>query len=66
MVDPTSDLGEAVDEDSAPRCATCGDPAYGVGRRTMTWVDDGMIERRHFCGDDCREEWSATEDGRSE
>ena len=24
MVDPTSDLGEDVDEDDAPACATCG------------------------------------------
>ena len=63
MVDPTSNLEEEVDEDSAPRCATCGDPAYGVGRRTVTWVDDGAVERRHFCDDDCQEEWPRDHDG---
>ncbi|MFC5279441.1 hypothetical protein ACFPM1_11840 [Halorubrum rubrum] len=56
MVDPTSDLGEE-DEESAPRCASCGEPALGVERRTVTWVEDGEIERRHFCGEACREGW---------
>ncbi|SFH33107.1 hypothetical protein SAMN04488066_101255 [Halorubrum aquaticum] len=56
MVDPTSDLGEE-DEASAPRCASCGEPALGVERRTVTWVAGGSVERRHFCGEACREEW---------
>lgn len=56
MVDPTSDLGED-DEASAPRCENCGEPAFGVGRRTTTWVENGAVERRHFCGDACRKEW---------
>jgi hypothetical protein len=56
MVDPTSDLGEE-DEASAPRCASCGEPAFGAGRRTVTWVDEGTVERRHFCSEACREGW---------
>jgi hypothetical protein len=56
MVDPTSDLGEE-DEASAPRCASCGEPALGAGRRTVTWVDEGTVERRHFCSEACREGW---------
>lgn len=57
MVDPTSDLGENVDEESAPRCATCGEPVLGVGRRAVTWVDDDRVEYRHFCDEKCRAEW---------
>lgn len=55
MVDPTSDLGED-DDASAPRCENCGEPAFGVGRRTVTRVENGTVERRHFCGEACREE----------
>ena len=62
MVDPTSDLGEDVDEESAPRCATCGEPVLGHGRRTVTWVDGDRVEHRHFCDDGCRDGW---EDERS-
>ncbi len=58
MVDPTSDLEEDVDEESAPRCGTCGKPAFGAGRRTVTWVDGGTVQHRHFCTQACRDEWS--------
>jgi hypothetical protein len=58
MVDPTSDLEEDVDEESAPRCVTCGEPALGVGRRTVTWVDDDAVQHRHFCTQDCRDDWT--------
>ncbi|WP_459821501.1 DUF7576 family protein [Halorubrum luteum] len=57
MVDPTSDLGEDVDEQSAPRCAACGEPVLGHERRTVTWVDGDHVEHRHFCDDECRNEW---------
>jgi len=57
MVDPTSDLGEDVDEEDAPRCVQCGDPAFGVGRRTITHVEDGQVEHEHFCDDACRAAW---------
>jgi hypothetical protein len=61
MVDPTSDLGEDVDEDTAPECAVCGvaivqDPNH----RVVTWVEDGSSLSRHFCSDDCRTDWLAT------
>jgi hypothetical protein len=57
MVDPTSELEEDVDEESAPGCATCGEPALGTGRRTVTWVDGVDAVHRHFCSDACREAW---------
>lgn len=59
MVDPTSDLEENVDPDDAPRCATCGDPIVNSPtHRVVTWVDDeGRVQYRHFCDDDCRAEW---------
>ncbi|QAU12354.1 hypothetical protein EKH57_06290 [Halorubrum sp. BOL3-1] len=57
MVDPTSELEEDVDEESAPRCVTCDGPALGVGRRTVTWVDGGDAVHRHFCSESCRAAW---------
>jgi hypothetical protein len=56
MVDPTSDLGED-DPESAPRCECCGEPALGAERRTVTRIEDGIVEHRHFCDPACREEW---------
>ncbi|PAU84212.1 hypothetical protein CK500_07200 [Halorubrum salipaludis] len=58
MVDPTSGLEEDVDEESAPRCATCGEPALGTGRRTVTWVDGDDAVHRQFCSQACRDEWT--------
>ena len=57
MVDATSDLEEDVDEESAPRCATCEEPALGVGRRTVTWVDGADVAHRSFCSRACRDDW---------
>ncbi len=57
MVDPTSDLEEDVDEESAPRCAACGQPVLGAGQRTVTWVVGTDVEQRHFCDDGCRADW---------
>ena len=57
MVDPTSDLEEDVDEESAPRCVTCGEPVLGPGRRTVTWVDGDDAVHREFCSPACRAEW---------
>ncbi|PSQ54924.1 hypothetical protein BRD22_11055 [Halobacteriales archaeon SW_8_68_21] len=57
MVDPTSELEEDVDEESAPRCAACGEPALGVGRRTVTWVEGGDAVHRRFCSAACRAAW---------
>ena len=58
MVDPTSDLEEDVDEESAPRCATCGEPALGTERKTVTWVDGDDAVHRHFCSQACRSDWT--------
>lgn len=56
MVDPTSDLGEDVDEADAPTCATCGDPILQSNtHRVVTWIADDQVHHRHFCSDDCRE-----------
>ncbi|MYL15204.1 hypothetical protein GLW36_00875 [Halorubrum terrestre] len=57
MVDPTSELEEDVDEESAPSCATCGEPALGTGHRTVTWVDGDDVVYRHFCSEPCRADW---------
>lgn len=58
MVDPTSELGEDVDEESAPACATCGDKIVQERtHRVVTWVDDGAVDAAHFCDDDCRMDW---------
>jgi hypothetical protein len=63
MVDPTSDLAEDVDEEDAPRCATCGTPVlYDPGHRTVSWVADGRVRHRHFCSEAHREEWLAEND----
>jgi hypothetical protein len=60
MVDPTSDLGEDVDEETAPRCAACGAPVVDAPtHRVVTWVEDGTVRHRHFCDDDCRGRWMA-------
>ncbi|SNR63426.1 DUF7576 family protein [Halorubrum vacuolatum] len=64
MVDPTSDLEEDIDEESAPRCDSCGAPVLGFGRRTVTWVLDDRVEHRHFCDEDCRAEWTEERPGR--
>lgn len=58
MVDPTSDLEENVDPEDAPTCATCGEPvANNPTHRVVTWVEDGAVQARHFCDDDCRDAW---------
>lgn len=58
MVDPTSDLGEDVTEDDAPRCRTCGEPiVQAADHRVVTWVEDGGVRTEHFCDEDCRLAW---------
>jgi hypothetical protein len=65
MVDPTSDLGEDVDEDDAPTCETCGkklvtEPEH----RVVSWVEDGSVQHRHFCSDECEASWQESNDAR--
>lgn len=58
MVDPTSNLGEGVTPEEAPRCATCGEPVLdNPDHRVVTWVEDGAAAHAHFCDDVCRAEW---------
>ncbi|TSD08518.1 hypothetical protein DP107_19565 [Haloglomus irregulare] len=58
MVDPTSDLGEDVTEEDAPRCGNCGEPILNdPGHRVITWVEDGDVRSAHFCDDSCRMNW---------
>ncbi len=56
MVDPTSDIGD-VDPEDAPACAVCGAAVTGDDHRVRSWVEDSNVEHRHFCDDDCLEEW---------
>jgi hypothetical protein len=62
MVDPTSDLEEDVDESNAPECTTCGakiirDPNH----RVVTWIEANRVQSRHFCSDECRDDWDDSE-----
>lgn len=60
MVDPTSDLGEDVTEDDAPKCELCDEPIVNEPtHRVITWVEDERVHTAHFCDDECRNEWSA-------
>jgi hypothetical protein len=55
MVDPTSDLGEDVSEEEAPRCAVCGDPiVQDPSHRVTTRIEDGEVTTTHFCSDACK------------
>lgn len=59
MVDPTSELGEDVDPEEAPRCDTCGDPVVDApDHRVVTWIEEGSVRSAHFCDDGCRANWS--------
>ena len=58
MADPTSDLGEDVSEEDAPRCENCDDPIVSEPtHRVVTEVEDGRVVHHHFCGDACLAEW---------
>lgn len=58
MVDPTSDLGEDVTEEDAPRCATCGDPiVHSPHHRVITWIEGDEVQTVHFCDEECRRNW---------
>ncbi len=58
MVDPTSDLGEDVTEEDAPRCAVCSEPiVQSPTHRVVTRIEDGAVVTTHFCGSTCRDEW---------
>lgn len=59
MVDPTSDLGEDVDEADAPACRTCGETiVHEPTHRVVTWVSDGEVQTAHFCAETCEDEWT--------
>ena len=58
MEDPTSDVGE-VDPEEASECVVCGDRIVNSpSHRVVTWVEDGDVQHRHFCGDACLADWS--------
>lgn len=59
MVDPISDLGE---EEDAPDCVECGDPAAGPERRVVTRIEEGTAVHYDFCGSECAERWLRSED----
>ncbi|MFB6251142.1 MAG: hypothetical protein ABEI27_05560 [Halobellus sp.] len=55
MVDPTSDLGEDVDEADAPECVNCGEKiVQSPTHRVVTWVEGGNVSSKHFCSEECR------------
>ena len=58
MADPTSDLGEDVTEDDAPRCEHCDDPiVQDPDHRVVTEIKDGRAVYHHFCSEDCLVAW---------
>jgi hypothetical protein len=58
MVDPTSDIGENVDEADAPSCATCGEKIVeSQDHRVITWIEEGQVQSAHFCDETCRMDW---------
>lgn len=62
MIDPTSDVGR-VDESEAPTCVVCGEVIVNdPDHRVVTWIEDGEVRHRDFCGDDCRDQWLAEND----
>jgi hypothetical protein len=57
-VDPTSEIGEDVEEADAPLCAVTGDPIVEEEtHRVLSWIDDGTVQRLHFSSPRHREEW---------
>lgn len=62
MVDPTSDLGEDISEADAPSCAACGDVILEhPNHRVITWIENGQVATEHFCDEECRLNWDASE-----
>ena len=59
MVDPTSDLGEDVTEEDAPRCETCEEPLVAEpNHRVVTWIENDEVRTAHFCDETCRMNWN--------
>jgi len=62
MVDPTSEIGEDVSEEDAPRCDTCGDPIVNFpNHRVITWIENDQVQSAHFCDDNCRMDWDGSD-----
>jgi len=58
MADPTSDLGEDVTEEDAPRCERCDDPiVQDPDHRVVTEIEGGRAVHHHFCCEDCLRAW---------
>lgn len=58
MVDPTSDLGEDITEETAPECDICGAKiVQSPTHRVISAIEDGQAVHRHFCGESCHDEW---------
>ncbi|WP_436347300.1 DUF7576 family protein [Natronorubrum sp. FCH18a] len=52
-------MADSTDEDS-PECRACGDPvASSSEQRVVTTLEDGETVYRHFCSDDCLENWES-------
>lgn len=63
MVDPTSDVGE-VDESDAPSCTVCGSKIVNSPDHVVVaWIDEGRVQHRDFCDDECRAEWTDERSG---
>ncbi|MBZ6494039.1 DUF7576 family protein [Natrinema longum] len=53
-------MTDSTDEDS-PACRQCGTPVGPSSeQRVITTVEDGTTVYRHFCTDECREQWESS------
>ncbi|WP_222919880.1 hypothetical protein [Natrinema sp. SYSU A 869] len=53
-------MTDSTDEDS-PECRQCDSPVGPSSeQRVVTTVEDGTAVHRHFCSDDCREQWESS------
>ncbi|WP_169924373.1 DUF7576 family protein [Natrinema ejinorense] len=53
-------MTDSTDEDS-PACRQCGNPVGPSSeQRVITTVEDGTTVYRHFCTDECREQWESS------
>ncbi|WP_175416438.1 hypothetical protein [Natrinema versiforme] len=53
-------MTDSTDDDS-PDCRQCGNPiGPSSEQRVVTTVEDGTTVYRHFCTDDCLEQWESS------
>ena len=55
MVDPTSDIGEGLDKENAPKCAVCSERIIELPtHRVIPIVNKGQVKHVDVCSEKCR------------